>query len=96
MNDLIVEVIMRTGNNWYLVRIPFVENYVYVKGKDLEKVYIDDFTFEAVAPEAINGFSIGDDVDGLLGNFDGVFTRGAEYGYGIYYDHEFWLGEGFL
>lgn len=86
MNDLIVEVIMQTSNNWYLVRIPFVENYVYVKGKDLEKVYINDFTFEAIVPETINGFSIGDDVDGLLANFDGVFTRGVEYGYGIYYD----------
>lgn len=57
----LIEVIMRTNNDFYLVRIPKIENYVYVSEGNLG----DRVDIPEISPIdlSINGCSIGDSVE---------------------------------
>lgn len=76
----LVEVIMRTNNNIYLVRIPGIENYVYVNESNLiAPVLIDRPVYEEL-DITINGCTIGDDISKLKGEINGDTSFGVENG----------------
>lgn len=76
----LVEVIMRTNNNLYLVRIPTIENYVYVSESSLKEVERNEIYEVSDVDITVNDCNIGDSVEKLKLTFDGVSTYGVENG----------------
>lgn len=76
----LVEVIMRTNNNLYLVRIPTIENYVYVNESSLKALELNEIYDVPEVDITVNDCNIGDSVDKLKLTFDGISTYGVENG----------------
>jgi len=84
--EFIVEVIRHTASDWYLVRIPGCENYVFVKPDEL--VQLDEVDYPKI-PELdikIDNVSIGDKIESFTSSFSVNTILTGEYTSGLVYE----------